>query len=492
MDTDELIVIIGAGIGGLSAAIRLAAAGKSVTIYEKNAQVGGKMNEIRFGGCRFDVGPSVITMRHVFEELFESAGRRLEDYLTLLPVEPLTRYFYPDGTVLDATRDLAHMAEQIAQLDERDVEGYMAFLAYAARIHRITGPVYIYNDPPNIGRFLRVPIYEWPRVDPLRSMYGAISRFVRSPHLRQLLGRFGTYVGANPYQAPATLNVISHVELTGGVWYPQGGIYQIAEALKTLAEELGVKVHTGCAIKQILVVDGRAVGVELEDGQIQPAQVVLANLDVAHVAQHLLPDGSLPRAVKRTLLKRQPSVSGYVMLLKVAGSTPQLAQHNILFSSDYKQEFDDIFKRAVPPTEPTVYIYISSKVDADHAPAGYENWFVLINAPPLDEGSDWVGAAYQDVVFETMRRFGLDVADQVAEMQILTPLDIADMTAAYRGALYGASSNNPLAAFRRPHNRSRHVKGLYFAGGTSHPGGGVPMVTLSGKVAARMILEDLA
>ncbi len=211
-------VIIGAGVGGLACAIRLRAAGWDVTVLEKNTQVGGKMYEYTWDAYRWDTGPSVITMRHVFEELFSAAGRRMEDYLTLEPLEPLTRYFYPDGTLLDASSNLAAMAQSISQLGEREVEGYLRYLAYAARIHRITGPVFIYDRPPTLSSFARVPVTEWLSADPFRTMQQAISQHVKSPKLRQLLGRFATYVGGSPYLAPATLNVIAHVELAGGVW----------------------------------------------------------------------------------------------------------------------------------------------------------------------------------------------------------------------------------------------------------------------------------
>nr|MCU0512485.1 phytoene desaturase family protein [Anaerolineae bacterium] len=301
------IIIIGAGIGGLSAAIRLRTAGYRVTVYEKNERPGGKMSEISRDGFRWDTGPSVITMRHVLEDLFHSAGRRLDDYLTLLPVEPLTRYFYPDGVILDASASLTRMAEQIARLDERDVEGYLRYLAYAAQIHRITGSVFIYDQPPTPASFARVPVQDWLKADPLRTMSAAIQQHVRSPHLRQLLGRFATYVGGSPYQAPATLNVIAHVELTGGVWYPQGGIYQIAAALQRLAEELGVTLCTGQPVQQIQVVNGRAAGVLLADGPPVAADAVLANADVTTTVNHLLPAGAVPPRRVQRLSNYEPS-----------------------------------------------------------------------------------------------------------------------------------------------------------------------------------------
>ncbi len=485
-------IVIGAGVGGLSTAIRLAADGWRVRIYEQNAQVGGKMGQMVADGFRWDTGPSVITMRHVLDDLFRVAGRKLGDYLTLRPVEPLTRYFYPDGFVLDATRDLAHMAEQVGRLNERDVEGYLAYLAYAARIHRITGPVFIYNDPPQLWDILSVPLPEMPQVDPLRTMNGAIESFVTHPHLRQLLGRFATYTGASPYLAPATLNVIAHVELTGGVWYPQGGIYAIAAALEQLARELKVEIHTGCGVDAITVADGRATGVRLADGSTDRADAVVANFDVALVYEKLLPPTiATPRRLGQ-LTRLEASCSGFILLLGVAGEHEQLAHHNIFFSPDYPAEFRDIFRRGVPPDDPTIYVSITSKADPDHAPDGCENWFVLVNAPPLGDAFDWEqqAGAYRDLVLDKLAKYGVDVRDKIVSEQILTPADLERLTGARRGALYGASSNSKWTAFRRPHNRAPDVGGLYFAGGTTHPGGGVPMVMLSGKAAARMIQED--
>lgn len=487
-------IVVGAGVAGLTGAIRLAAQGWRVQVYEQNAQVGGKMNEFRTDGFRWDTGPSVITMRHVLEELFASAGRNLEDYLTLVPVDPLTRYFYPDGTVLDASSDIGKMAQQIARLDERDVEGYLRYLSYAARIHRITGPVFIYNDPPKLWDILSVPPHEMPAVDPLRTMSGAIKSFVRSPQLQQLLGRFATYTGASPYRAPATLNVIAHVELTGGVWYPQGGIYAIAAALEKLARELGVAIHTGCPVERINVQQGVATGIVTASGETVTADAVIANLDVALVYEKLLPSPVATDQRLHQLTSIEPSCSGFIMMLGVEGNHDELAHHNIFFSPDYPKEFRQIFDEGVPPDDPTIYVAITSKTDADHAPSGHENWFVLVNAPPLGDAYDWQTRAesYRDLVLDKLADYGYDIREKIRTETILTPLDLEKLTGARRGALYGASSNSKWTAFRRPHNRAYDVRGLYFAGGTTHPGGGVPMVMLSGKVAAKMVADDFS
>ncbi len=485
-------VIIGAGIGGLSAAIRLATAGWRVTIYEKNSAVGGKMGERVQDGFRWDTGPSVITMRHVLETLFAETGRHLKDYLTLLPIDPLTRYFYPDGTVLDATTDAARMSQQIAQFHPGDVDGYAAYLNYASEIYRVTSPVFIYDQPPSLASFAKVPVRDWLKADPLRQMQQAIEAHITSPHLRQLLGRFATYVGGSPYRAPATLNLIAYLELVEGVWYPAGGIYSIARALEQLALELGVTIHTDAPVQQVMVSQGRADGVQLQDGTLHRADVIIANSDVTTAYERLLPQTPQIERRLRGLKAFEPSGSGFVMMLGIEGTHPQLAHHNILFSSDYQKEFTEIFQQQIPPSEPTVYIAITSKSDPDHAPPGCENWFVLVNAPALSLNFDWEAQRipYREKILNQIERFGFEIRDKILTETIWTPIDLASNSAAHRGALYGPSANSRWTAFRRPHNRCPDVKGLYFVGGTTHPGGGVPMVMLSAQVVVSLVLQD--
>lgn len=490
--SDQPIIIIGAGIAGLSAAIRLQGQGYRTIIFEKNEQVGGKMYQIEREGFRFDTGPSVITMRHVFEDLFKAAGRRMSDYLTLEAIEPMTRYIYADGTVLDATSNLSHMAQQIEALDPRDLEGYLSYLAYAAQIHRVTGQTFIYDQPPSFASFLKRPVWDWLKADPFRTMHGAIQSFVHSEKLQQLLGRFATYVGGSPYQAPATLNVIAHVELTGGVWYPRGGIYQIARALERLALELGVVICRGQAVQQIIVRGGRAQGVQLNTGATLAARAILSNVDVATTYRHLLNHSTIPRARIMKMSHYQPSCSGFIMMLGVRGQREQLLHHNILFSADYRAEFEAIFKRGSLAQDPTIYIAITSKTDPDHAPPNCENWFVLVNAPALSQPDDGQMnvQAYRDQVLAKLAKQGLDIRNDIITETLWTPHDLQTMSGAWLGALYGPSANQRLAAFLRPHNRCRDVRGLYFAGGTTHPGGGVPMVVLSSAVAVAMMHED--
>ena len=490
--SSDPIIVIGAGIGGLSAAIRLAAQGRRVLVLEQNDHIGGKMSEVHAQGFRWDCGPSVITMRPVFEELFQAAGRNLSDYLEFQSIDPLTRYFYPDGVRFDLHTDLSATLEQIKQFAPQDVEGYRKFLAYAAEIHRITGPVFIYDQPPQFSSLLKVRPGDMRKVDAMRTMQQAIESHVRSPHLQQLLGRFATYVGASPYLAPATLNVIAHVELNEGVWYPQGGVYSIAIALQRLAQELGVEVRTGSKVTGIEVFTGNARGVELEDGSLIPAAAVIANLDVTRVYEKLLAQKPGVRKQLATLLDQELSCSGFILLLGVQGEHPDLVHHNIFFSSNYRREFEQIFRHGEPPDEPTIYVSISARSTPKDAPPGCENWFVLVNAPPLGPQFDWESHSevYADRVLNWLEQRGYPLSKKLIYQKAITPVDLERLSGARQGALYGSSSNNRWVAFRRPHNRCAEVKGLYFAGGTAHPGGGVPMVILSGKVASQLLIAD--
>ena len=423
----------------------------------------------------------MITMRHVFDDLYESVGRKLDDYIKLKPVNPLTRYFYTDGTILDASDNINEMMVRISKINKQDVDGYLAYLAYAKRIHEITGSVFIYDKPPTLKSFAKVPIQDWLKADPFRTMHGAIKSFVKSPHLQQLLGRFATYVGGSPYLAPATLNVIADVELNGGVWYPEGGIYTIAEGMARLAKELGVEIHTSTPVKQIITEKNVVQSVKLQNGQIIKADAVIANVDVTTTYKHLLPQTKNKQKRLKQLTSYEPSCSGFIMLLGLEENYPELAHHNIIFSDDYPAEFDAIFKQGIPSDNPTIYISITSKTNTHHAPEGHENWFILVNAPALSNNYNWEENTdyYHDLVLNRLAERGLDIQDKIVTEKILTPVDLEQSSGAWRGALYGSSPNSKWTAFRRPHNRSKDISGLYFVGGTTHPGGGVPMVTLS-------------
>lgn len=489
------VVVIGAGLGGLSAAIGLAAKGWRVTVVEQLDRPGGKMGEVRADGFRWDTGPSVITMRPVIEQLFRDAGRDLNDYVDLQQIQPITRYFWRDGTVLDAVTDQDEMAASIERVfGRREADAYRRFMRYVARLHGIIGEPFLYRAKPRARDLVQMPLADVFRIDALRTMNQAIRSYFRAPHLNQLFGRFATYNGSSPYDAPATLNVIAHVEMAEGAWYPRGGVFKLAQAYERLAAELGVDLRYSCRAEEITVEADRATGVRLAQGAHLRADAVINNVDYTHAQATLIPKAQ--RTAGREL---EPSCSGFILLLGAVGRHEKLAHHNILFTNNYPAEFDDIFRLRRAPIDPTLYLCITSKTDPEHAPAGHENWFVMVNAPYLDGRYNWAieEARYRRHIIgllaaniDRISRLS-NARDLFVTQRTMTPHNLQTLYGGNRGAIYGYSSNSKTAAFLRPSNRDSRVRGLYHASGSAHPGGGVPLVTLSGRAAAACAHADL-
>ena len=481
------VIIIGAGIGGLSAAIRLAHEGYHVSIYEQLDRPGGKMGELRAEGFRFDTGPSVITMRHVFEQLWREVGCDLTDYVQLVPLDPLTRYFWRDGLVLDATTNEDVMCARISTFAPQDVHGYRKFMRYVQKLYDTISEPFLYRQQPGLLDLFKLPLTDVFKIDALRTMHQAVRAHFTDPHLIQLFDRFATYNGSSPYQAPATLNVIAHVEMGMGGWYSRGGVFQLAKAFERLAKELGVEIHYETPVAEICTTVNTVNGIRLKSGETINADNVIANADVAWTYETLLPNRA---NAKQSTLRLEPSCSGFVLLLGAQGQHNELAHHNIFFSDDYPREFDDIFKRKIAPSDPTLYLCITSKTDPNHAPANHENWFVLANAPYLSNAFDWDEQRAPYVSQIKQQLFERTTQTTETFEHVMTPLDLQNTYGGNRGAIYGFSSNTKLAAFMRPNNRARGIKKLYFANGSAHPGGGVPLVTLSGMAAADCVLQD--
>ncbi len=486
------VLAIGAGLGALSGALRLAKMGFEVTLFEKNETVGGKLNEKKIGEYRFDTGPSLLTMPFVIDELFEFCGFARKDFLDVVPIEPICRYFYPDGATLDAGANIEQMKREIAKLSPRDAEVYESFLAYTERIYKLTADIFLFSPIHEFAEILKwrnLPtLLRLPQIDPLRTVHGGVSRFFKDPRLVQLFDRYATYNGSNPYRAPATLNVVPYVEYVLGSYYIRGGMYRLAEALLFLAQKLRVKIHTSARVEKILH-DGQRVNGLQVNGEKVAADVVLCGQDVV-VAHNELIDGFEKHREK--LNRLEPSCSGLVFLWGVEKKHPGLAHHNIFFSADYQKEFAQIFDEKRLPDDPTIYVAITSKSDPAHAPAGSENWFVLLNMPYLTSGIDWQKEIIRirERVLAKLRRHGVELANQIEAEFVLSPEDFYNNYLSNRGSIYGISSNNRSTAFRRPANRSRELRGLYFAGGSTHPGGGIPLVLLSGKIAAELIVKE--
>lgn len=494
------VIIVGAGMGGLSAAIRLAIHGHDVTVIEQGPRVGGKLNRWECDGWTFDTGPSLLTMPWVLRDLFTDAGQSLDDFLTLERVDPICRYFFTDGTHLDVTSDTTRMAANIEALSPHDVPAFFRFLAYTSDLYALAG------EP-----FLRYPIGastlvqhrndlfrfgfrpgDLRKLASRRSVHETVARFFTDPRLRQVFDRYATYNGSSPYRAPAIFCLIPFVEFATGAWHPAGGMYRIAEALTALAEKVGVHILLNTAVDTIIVRDNAAVGVSLADATTLAADAVVSNVDVLTTHEDLIHEND--RGVNRERQRLQtlePSYSGFLLLLGTKGLHPDLPHHSIFFSANYRGEFDDILRRNVPPSDPTIYICRATATDATAAPPGCDNLFVMVNVPYLDGQTDWqrIGPSYRDHVLETLRRRGLDLG-AIAVEALWTPETIRDAYGAQRGAIYGFASNTHRAAFLRPPNRSAAIRDLYFAGGSTHPGGGVPLALLSGRIAANLVIAD--
>lgn len=485
------VIIVGAGLGGLAAAIRLAAQGRRVTVLEKNERPGGKLNLVREAGYTFDTGPSLLTMPWVIEELFAAAGRSLADYLTLEQIEPTCRYRWPDGTRFDAWQRLPQLCQEIERISPADLPGLFRFLAHTARIYDAVADTFLLRPFDGLAEALTPALLRnGPRIDALRSVDAAVRSFFRSPYLQQIFNRYATYNGSSPYLSPATFNVIAYIELTQGGWYVRGGMYGLAEAMLRLAAELGVEVHTCAPVAEVEHEGGRVRGVRLESGERLRAAQVVVNADPRYAYDTLIPGQA---AMSRRLARLEPSCSGFLLFLGVRRRYEQLAHHNIFFSTDYPREFAAIFQRGVPAADPTIYVAASCVSDPGHAPPGHMNLFVLVNAPALGPRVRWEREAqpYRDLVIAKLERMGLtDLGRQIAYEQIWSPADLAARYNAADGAIYGLASNNPFAAFLRPPLRARAIRGLYFVGGGTHPGGGIPLVLLSGRAVAERMAHD--
>lgn len=511
------ISIIGSGLGGISAAIRLACKGYNVTVYEKNPAPGGKAGEINQSGFRFDTGPSLLTMPFVIEELFASAGEKMSEHLTLNKLDNLCRYFYPGGTVLNAYSDPEKFGDEINRLTSDSKETLHGYLDYCRTIYELTSDIFLFKDLYSLETYSNLKalkaLFKLHKIDPFRTMDTANRSFFKDERIIQLFNRYATYNGSNPYKCPATLNIIPHVEYNIGGYYISGGMHRLSEELFALAKRCGVIFRFSSNVEKIITVGKIVKGIELEGGGIINSDAVVSNADVYSVYAKLLDDNYTKAAKKYNNL--EPSSSALVFYWGVDITSGKLDTHNILFSSVYKKEFTELFDKKIYPEDPTAYIYISSKFSKNDAPPGKENWFVMINAPntqlspsererlsppvPPVVGlpqvftitNNNIQQIKESILNKIKTLTGYDIKDKIVCENIMTPEDIESQTGSIGGSIYGISSNNRKAAFLRQPNRSKHYKGLYFCGGSSHPGGGIPLVILSGKLAAESILNDM-
>ena len=473
------IVIIGAGVGGLSAACLMSSRGYNVTVLEKNQEVGGKLNEIRLGDFRFDTGPSLLTMPWVLDSLFAECGVQFEDYIKLEPLNSLCTYHFADGTRFISYQDEQEAALEVGRIAAEDVQNYRDFLSYSKKLYDLTASTFIYHPLRQWTDLLRLPIADTLKIDAFSTVSKRVDASFDSSYLRQFFKRFTTYNGSSPFKAPATLNVIPHVELNTGGFYIKGGMYELARALKRLAIELGTRFEMGRNVESVVVTDGVARGV-IADGEHFEAEIVISNADAYETYLKLLEKKELPVWTRKVTESTEPSCSGYVLLLGTNRKWDKLDHHTIFFSGDYKKEFDDIFDRGQLPGDPTIYVANTSVKDVDHAPVGGSNLFILVNAPYLQDGFDGGSFKYGEHIIDELEKRGLvGLRESIVEQSVITPKDFYQRYRSNKGSIYGTSSNNAFSAFLRPRNRSTSVKNLWLTGGSTHPGGGIPLCIIS-------------
>ncbi|MDX2276585.1 MAG: phytoene desaturase family protein [Hyphomonadaceae bacterium] len=485
-------IVIGAGVGGLCAAIALLRAGYGVTVLERGSHVGGKMREVQAGPARVDSGPTVLTMRWVFDQLFEAAGRRLDDYVALQKLNTLARHAWSGGASLDLFADEAASADAIgAFASAADARGFRSFCREAQRMFETLRDPFLTAQRPTpltlTSRIGLARIGDLLAIRPFDTMWSALCAHFRDPRLRQLFGRYATYCGSSPFNAPATLMLIAHVE-QDGVWIVQGGMQRLAEGLQRCAEALGAHFQFGAEVREIDVGKGRARGVVLRNGERLSAEAVVCNVDPSALATGLFGQGVARAAAAARHSER--SLSAVTWAAHETARGFPLVRHNVFFSDDYRAEFAALDRGALPD-DPTIYVCAQDRHDAGTA-EGAERLFILANAPARGDTHPLTKTeleACETAMINRLRRCGLEIAPQA--MTRTAPADFHALFPATGGALYGRATKGWAASFQRPGSRSK-IPGLYLAGGGAHPGAGVPMAALSGQLAAQSVLADRA
>jgi phytoene desaturase len=496
------IGIIGGGLGGLAAACTLAARGHEVVLFEKSPWLGGKAAELREAGFRFDMGPTILTIPDILRRIFAEAGRRLEDYLDLVPLDPQWRCFFDDGGVLDLASDAEAMRANLNEFAPGSADGYRNFLKLSERLHRISDQHFFWKSIGGIRDMIDFRAGLSPAIlaDVLsmrmgRSVAGTVRKFVPDARVAQMLDHFTQYVGSSPHGSPAVLCGIAHMQTRDGVWYPMGGTRAVPEALTKLAVELGVELRTGVGVRRIVTNEAgdRVRGVETDDGERVALTAVVSNADSVRTHRELL-SGSARRFETRR--RYEPACSGVVLYLGLKQRYEHLLHHDFVFSRDPEAEFDAIYRQGEPAADPTCYLCAPAQTEPAVAPPGGEALYVLVHTPYLRPHHDWkrMLPEYRRVILDKLKTTGRmpDIEDRIVYESALTPRDIHDRYRVLNGAIYGLASHGKWLGAFKPANRSPDVSGLYLAGGAAHPGPGMPMVLMSGWIAADVLDQDTA
>ncbi len=485
-------IVVGAGIAGIASALRLRKKGFEVHVYEKNSYLGGKLTRIELNGYSFDAGPSLFTLPELVIELFELFNKQPTDYFQYDLLEKSAHYFFEDGTLLHFFHDKEKLQSELSSKLSIQPSEISNYLKNSKFIYEKTNPVFLEQSLHKWKNYFSLNILKailaTPKLNLFKSMNAVNEKAFSHPKLVQIFNRYGTYNGSNPYVAPGILSVIPHLEMTKGAFFPRKGMHSIPMSLIQLAKEEGVIFHTDSDVQEILVENDILKGVKVNNGTVL-AEVVVCNSDVKNAYVHLLPTMKKPKKV----LQQEPSSSAMIFYWGIKKKFSQLDVHNLFFSEDYEGEFNSIFNEKTISEDPTIYIHISSKyLFCKHdAPEYGENWFVMVNVPH-NQGQNWEDERIRikELVLKKLSRMlGEAIEDLIEEEDYLDPPRIESRTRSVHGSLYGASSNDRLAAFFRHPNFSK-INGLYFVGGSVHPGGGIPLCLLSAKIAVEMVKEN--
>lgn len=497
----ERVGVIGGGLAGLAAACTLAARGYRVSLYEANDWLGGKAAVLEDAGFRFDMGPTILTVPRVLQRIFGEAGRPLESELDLVRLDPQWRCFFSDGSVLDLVEDVEEMATSLEGFSpETGVgDGYREFLRLSEKLHEISERFFFWKSVEDLKDTMDVKASL--NADTLRdvmairmgqTMAGTIRRRIRDGRVAQMVDHFAQYVGSSPYNSPAVLCSIAHMQVEGGVWYPIGGTRAVPVALERLARELGVEIHTGCGVRRLLLDGDRVVGLETADGERVELAAVVSNMDSIRTHRELIGGPKSERFVRRH--DPEPACSGVVLYLGLDRGYDHLLHHDFVFSADPEEEFRWIYDKGEPAPDPTCYLAAPARTEPGVAPPGGEALYVLVHTPYLRPHHDWSKMLpdYRRVILDKLKSTaGLeDLEDRIVVERVLTPQDIHDRYRVLNGAIYGLASHGRFLGAFKPGNRSREFAGLYLAGGAAHPGPGMPMVLMSGWIAADTLDRD--
>lgn len=482
------VAVIGSGVGGLASAIRLKNSGYDVTIFEKNSYPGGKLSEVEKDGFRFDAGPSLLTLPELIDELFIISNKNPRDYINFKKLDSSCKYFYEDGTIINAYNDINKFASEIENNTIDTKKSVFNYLQKSADIYNLTANVFIFKSLHRISNFFNKDVLNGVlnigKVDVFRTMNQANKNIFKDPKTIQLFNRYATYNGSNPYKAPATLNVISHLEHNMGAYTSDGGMYSVVKSLTKLSKDIGIKIEYNSNIEKVIIQNNKAKSL-LINGEQKNFDIFVNNMDVINSYKSILKDLSPPKH----LLKQEGSSSALIFYWGIKGNFFDLDVHNILFSKDYKKEFSYLFDEHEIYKDPTVYIYISSKFNKNDAPKDHENWFVMINVP-YNSGQDWdhlIKTSKKNIINKINKILKINIEDHIVNENVLDPRLIESKTSSYRGSLYGISSNNKYAAFLRHPNFLKNIENLYFCGGSVHPGGGIPLALASAKIVSESL-----